>query len=169
MKIKILTIMAALMLPVGAFAQEILKGTVSDSNGPIAGAMVLNKDNGKWATTDLDGNFTIEEVKKGQTLEFTFMGFLPKREVWNGQNPLNVIMAEDAVELEETVVIGYGSVKKKDLTGAVGVVNDKIIGQQSTSQLSQSLQGVVPGLSVTRSSSMPGASATVKVRGITTM
>lgn len=169
MKIKILTIMAALMLPVGAFAQEILKGTVSDSNGPIAGAMVLNKDNGKWATTDLYGNFTIEDVKKGQTLEFTFMGFLPKREVWNGQNPLNVIMAEDAVELEETVVIGYGSVKKKDLTGAVGVVNDKIIGQQSTSQLSQSLQGVVPGLSVTRSSSMPGASATVKVRGITTM
>lgn len=72
------------MLPVGAFAQEILKGTVSDSNGPIAGAMVLNKDNGKWATTDLDGNFTIEDVKKGQTLEFTFMGFLPKREVWNG-------------------------------------------------------------------------------------
>lgn len=97
------------------------------------------------------------------------MGFVTRVEVWNGRNPFNVVMNPDAVELDETVVIGYGSVKKKDLTGAVGVVNDRIIGQQSTSQLSQSLQGVVPGLSVTRSSSMPGASATIKVRGITTM
>ena len=162
--------MAALaFLPLEAFAQEALKGTVSDANGPLTGVMVLNKDNGKWATTDLDGNYSIDGVDKGNTLEFTFMGYITKKEIWNGQNPFNVIMMEDAVELEETVVIGYGSVKKKDLTGAVGVVNDKIIGQQSTSQLSQSLQGVVPGLSVTRSSSMPGASATVKVRGITTM
>ena len=169
MKTRILTILAALLLPVWGFAQEILKGTVSDASGPVVGAMVLNKDNGKWATTDLSGNYTLSDVKKGQTLEFTFMGYLTKREVWNGQTPFDVTMVEDAVELEETVVIGYGSVKKKDLTGAVGVVNDKIISQQSTSQLSQSLQGVVPGLSVTRSSSMPGASATIKVRGITTM
>ena len=170
MKIRLLSLLAILLLfPVGVFAQESVTGTVSDSNGPLAGVMVLNKDNGKWASTDLDGNYTISEIKKGQTLEFSFMGYITKKEVWNGQHPYNVLLMEDAMELEETVVIGYGSVKKKDLTGAVGVVNDKIIGQQSTSQLSQSLQGVVPGLSVTRSSSMPGASATIKVRGITTM
>ncbi len=170
MKTKILAIITALVLmPLGAFAQEVLKGSVSDAQGPLTGVMVLNKDNGKWATTDLDGKFSLDDVKKGQTLEFTFLGYITKKEVWNGQSPLNIIMTEDAVELEETVVIGYGSVKKKDLTGAVGIVNDKVIAQQSTSQLSQSLQGVVPGLSVTRSSSMPGASATVKVRGITTM
>ena len=170
MKIRLLSLLAILLLfPVGVFAQESVTGTVSDSNGPLAGVMVLNKDNGKWASTDLDGNYTISEIKKGQILEFSFMGYITKKEVWNGQHPYNVLLMEDAMELEETVVIGYGSVKKKDLTGAVGVVNDKIIGQQSTSQLSQSLQGVVPGLSVTRSSSMPGASATIKVRGITTM
>lgn len=170
MKIRLLSLLAILLLlPVSVFAQESVTGTVSDSNGPLAGVMVLNKDNGKWASTDLDGNYTISEIKKGQTLEFSFMGYITKKEVWNGQHPYNVLLMEDAMELEETVVIGYGSVKKKDLTGAVGVVNDKIIGQQSTSQLSQSLQGVVPGLSVTRSSSMPGASATIKVRGITTM
>lgn len=170
MKIKIFTLLSALaLLPLETFAQESLKGNVSDSEGPIAGVMVLNRDNGKWATTDIDGNYSIDGVYKGNTLEFTFLGYIAKKEVWGGQNPFNVIMMQDAVELEETVVIGYGSVKKKDLTGAVGVVNDRIIGQQSTSQLSQSLQGVIPGLSVTRSSSMPGASATVKVRGITTM
>lgn len=170
MKIRLLSLLAILLLlPVSVFAQESVTGTVSDSNGPLAGVMVLNKDNGKWASTDLDGNYTIPEIKKGQILEFSFMGYITKKEVWNGQHPYNVLLMEDAMELEETVVIGYGSVKKKDLTGAVGVVNDKIIGQQSTSQLSQSLQGVIPGLSVTRSSSMPGASATIKVRGITTM
>lgn len=170
MKIRLLSLLAILLLlPVSVFAQESVTGTVSDSNGPLAGVMVLNKDNGKWASTDLDGNYTISEIKKGQILEFSFMGYITKKEVWNGQHPYNVLLMEDAMELEETVVIGYGSVKKKDLTGAVGVVNDKIIGQQSTSQLSQSLQGVIPGLSVTRTSSMPGASATIKVRGITTM
>lgn len=170
MKIRLLSLLAILLLlPVSVFAQESVTGTVSDSNGPLAGVMVLNKDNGKWASTDLDGNYTISEIKKGQILEFSFMGYITKKEVWNGQHPYNVLLMEDAMELDETVVIGYGSVKKKDLTGAVGVVNDKIIGQQSTSQLSQSLQGVIPGLSVTRSSSMPGASATIKVRGITTM
>ena len=169
MKTKILVFLAALLLPVGVFAQSELKGTVTDASGPLAGVMILNKDNGKWASTDIDGNYTLPNVKEGEKLEFTCMGFVTRVEVWNGRNPFNVVMNPDAVELDETVVIGYGSVKKKDLTGAVGVVNDRIIGQQSTSQLSQSLQGVVPGLSVTRSSSMPGASATVKVRGITTM
>ena len=169
MKTKILVFLAALLLPVGVFAQSELKGTVTDASGPLAGVMILNKDNGKWASTDIDGNYTLPNVKEGEKLEFTCMGFVTRVEVWNGRNPFNVVMNPDAVELDETVVIGYGSVKKKDLTGAVGVVNDRIIGQQSTSQLSQSLQGVVPGLSVTRSSSMPGASATIKVRGITTM
>jgi outer membrane receptor protein involved in Fe transport len=89
--------------------------------------------------------------------------------VWDGKSVVNIKLKEDAVQLEETVVIGYGSVKKKDLTGAVGVINSSLIEKQSTSQLSQSLQGLIPGLTVTRSSSMPGASATVQVRGVTTM
>ncbi len=171
MKTRILaTILSALaLLPLEAIAQESLKGTVSDSDGPLAGVMVLNRDSGKWAATDIDGNWSMEGVAKGDALEFTCLGYIAKKEAWNGQNPFNVTLVQDAVELEETVVIGYGSVKKKDLTGAVGVVNDRIIGQQSTSQLSQSLQGVMPGLTVTRSSSMPGASATIKVRGVTTM
>lgn len=152
-----------------AVAQNIVKGTVSDANGPVVGAVVLDKTNGKGTVTDVDGNYTLDGVATGHTLEFSFLGYLSETIKWNGKNPLNVVLNEDAVQLEETVVIGYGAVKKKDLTGAVGVINDKVIGQQSTSQLSQSLQGLIPGLTVTRSSSMPGASASVQVRGVTTM
>ena len=64
-----------------AFAQEALRGTVSDANGPLTGVMVLNKESGKWATTDLDGNYSIDGVSKGNTLEFTFMGYIAKKEV----------------------------------------------------------------------------------------
>ena len=79
MKIRLLSLLAILLLfPVGVFAQESVTGTVSDSNGPLAGVMVLNKDNGKWASTDLDGNYTISEIKKGQILEFSFMGYITK-------------------------------------------------------------------------------------------
>lgn len=162
-------ILAAALLSFSAFAQETIKGSVRDAGGPLAGAMIQNKDNGTWATTDIDGNFSLSKLEKGQTLEITMLGYKPLTIVWDGQSLGKITLTEENLELDETVVIGYGSVKKKDLTGSVGVINDKLISQQTTSQLSQALQGVVPGLSVTRTSSMPGASATIKVRGITTM
>ncbi len=165
----IFSALCALLMNVALFAQDVVKGVVKDASGPVSGVMVLDKDNGKWATTDLDGNFTVEKAAKGHTLEFSCLGYTTVTVVWNGQTPLNILISEDYEQLEETVVIGYGSVKKKDLTGSVGVVNDELISQQSTSQLSQSLQGLIPGLQVSRSSSMPGASATVTVRGVTTM
>ncbi|MDY3783693.1 MAG: TonB-dependent receptor [Candidatus Cryptobacteroides sp.] len=161
--------LCALLMCVSAFAQDVIKGVVRDASGPVSGVMVLDKNNGVWSTTDLDGNFTVTKAAKGHTLEFSCLGFTTVTLEWNGQNPLNVVINEDYEQLEETVVIGYGSVKKKDLTGSVGVLNGDIISQQSTSQLSQSLQGLMPGLQVSRTGSMPGASATIKVRGITTM
>ena len=160
---------AILLLPLPSWAQDILRGTVKDADGPLAGAVVLNKDDGSYTSTDLDGNFILPDASKGQTVEVTLMGYITRSITWDGNSPVEIMMAADAIELDETVVIGYGAVKKKDLTGAVGVVNDKLIGQQSTSQLSQTLQGLVPGLTVTRTGSMPGSSATVQVRGITTM
>ncbi len=87
------------------------------------------------------------------------MGYVDFTVSYKGEATLNIILQDDALQLEETVVIGYGSVRKKDLTGSVGVLNSQLIEQQSTAQLSQSLQGTIPGLQVTRSSSMPGASA----------
>jgi len=168
-KCKILSLILALAMPFAAFGQNTLKGTVKDAAGPVTGAMILNQNTGKWATTDLNGSYTIEGVNRGDKLQITSLGYTTRNIVWNGESPLTIILEEESFELNETIVIGYGSVKKKDLTGSVGVLNSNILEQQSKSQLSQSLQGTVPGLVVTRSSSMPGASASIQIRGVTTI
>lgn len=152
-----------------AFAQNAMNGVVSDANGPLVGVVVYDKDNGKGTTSNVEGKYTLSGAEAGHTIEFRHLGYMVETVAWNGQSPVNILLKEDAVQLEETVVIGYGAVKKKDLTGAVGVINSSLIERQSTSQLSQSLQGLIPGLTVTRTSSMPGASATVQVRGVTTL
>ena len=165
----ILSIILAAIIPFTAFAQVTLKGTVKDAIGPIAGAMVMNLKNGVRVSTDQNGVYSIAGVTKGDILEVSCLGYATKSITWDGSEPFDIIIEEKSFELNETVVIGYGSVKKKDLTGSVGILNSNILGQQSNSQLSQSLQGTIPGLVVTRSSSMPGASASILIRGITTI
>ncbi|MGM9741765.1 MAG: carboxypeptidase-like regulatory domain-containing protein, partial [Candidatus Cryptobacteroides sp.] len=166
----IISAICALLINVSLFAQGIVKGVVTDKKGEIVpGAMVLNKDNGKWATSDINGEFRVEGTTKGNTLEITCMGFQTASVVYQGESVLKVVLEDDALQLEETVVIGYGTVKKKDLTGAVGVLGNDLIQQQTATQLSQSLQGTIPGLTVTRSSSMPGASASLQIRGVTSI
>ena len=103
-------ILATVLLSVNVSAQEAAKGSVRDAGGPLAGVMIQNKDNGSWATTDLDGNFTIQKLEKGQTLEISMLGYKTLTIVYNGQSLGNLTMTEDRLELEETVVIGYGSV-----------------------------------------------------------
>lgn len=170
MKKNISCLLAACFLSVDfAAAQDVIKGVVSDSRGPLFGVVVQDKTSGKGTTTDADGKYELAGVAKGHKVEFSYIGYVGQAVTLNGNGNVNVTLVEDAVQLEETVVIGYGVQKKKDLTGSVGVINSQALETQSTSQLSQSLQGLVPGLQVTRSSSMPGASATVKVRGITTI
>ena len=170
MKKSILSLLLACFLQINlAFAQNVMKGVVSDANGPLVGVVIHDKDNAKGTTSDMSGKYALNGAESGHTIEFRYLGYVTETVVWDGKSVVNIKLKEDAVQLEETVVIGYGSVKKKDLTGAVGVINSSLIEKQSTSQLSQSLQGLIPGLTVTRSSSMPGASATVQVRGVTTM
>ena len=163
MKKSILSLLLACLLQINlAFAQNVMKGVVSDANGPLVGVVIHDKDNAKGTTSDMSGKYALNGAESGHTIEFRYLGYVTETVVWDGKSVVNIKLKEDAVQLEETVVIGYGSVKKKDLTGS-------LIEKQSTSQLSQSLQGLIPGLTVTRSSSMPGASATVQVRGVTTM
>ena len=170
MKKSILSLLLACFLQINlAFAQNVMKGVVSDANGPLVGVVIHDKDNAKGTTSDMSGKYALNGAESGHTIEFRYLGYVTETVVWDGKSVVNIKLKEDAVQLEETVVIGYGSVKKKDLTGAVGVINSSLIEKQSTSQLSQSLQGLIPGLTVPRSSSMPGASATVQVRGVTTM
>ena len=164
--------LAALFLGLNASAQNAgtVSGTVIDNTGaPIPGAMILDKNTGKWATTSDDGTFVLEGAVSGDAIEFTCLGFASYSAIYNGAARLDVTLQDDVETLEEAVAIGYGSVKKKDLTGSVGVLNKEVLEQQSVSTLSQALQGTIPGLTVTRSSSAPGASASLMVRGVTTI
>ena len=170
MKRQIICALCAMTISLISFAQTKVSGVVTDKDGAaVPGAMVLDKDSGKWAVTDSEGVFVLEGTDKGHNLEISCMGYSTGNVLYQGEGRIAVRLEDDTLELEETVVIGYGSVKKKDLTGSVGVLDSKIIEQQSTAQLSQSLQGAIPGLQVTRSSSMPGASASLKVRGVTSI
>ena len=162
----------ALCFGLNASAQsaKAVSGTVIDNTGaPIPGAMILDKNNGKWATTLDDGSFTLEGAQSGDALEITCLGFATYNAIYNGAAKLDVTLQDDAETLDEAIAIGYGSVKKKDLTGSVGVLHKDVLEQQSVTSLSQSLQGTIPGLTVTRSSSVPGASASLLVRGVTTI
>lgn len=147
----------------------VLTGRITDPTGEsIIGANIMVKGTSVGTISDADGHFSLAGVKRGAVLMISYIGY-KNQEVIANQNCLDIVMEEDSKTLNEVVVIGYGTMKKKDLTGAISVIDNKILSRQSTTMVSQQLQGSMPGVEVTRSSSMPGASAKIKVRGITTI
>ena len=163
--------LVAILAPQEANAQTAnVSGTVIDEiDEPVVGALISDKNHKYTALTDADGNFTISSVPSGTIFTATYLGYKPQTITWKGSGKLNFKLEPDMQMLEETVVIGYATVKKKDLTGAVGAVGAERLGQQRSPNLSTALQGAIPGLDITRSGSMPGSSGTIRVRGITTM
>ena len=148
-----------------------VKGTVSDSNGePLIGATVKVKGMTIGVVTDLDGNYTID-CPEGGTLEVSYIGFGTKEvKVRQGVVTYDIAMAEDNNNLNEVVVIGYGTVKKKDLTGAVSAVKGEDLVAKHSTQLSNALQGSLSGVMVRRNNGAPGSGASsIHVRGVTTM
>lgn len=146
-----------------------ITGKVVDQSGdPIIGANVVEKGTTNGSITDIDGNFTLS-VAPNSTLTFSFIGYATAEMSVVGKNDLTVTLREDTEMLDEVVVVGYGTMKKKDLTGAVGVVKGENLAARKTTQLSTALQGSVAGVTVTRSSGAPDAVGTIRVRGITTI
>lgn len=141
------------------------RGTVVDSKGmPIIGVQVLVKGTAKGASTDLDGHFTISGVNNGVTLVVKFVGYKSQEVVWNGQ-PLNIVLAEDTKQLEEVVVVGYGTQKKRDLTGAVSSIKMDETQKETFTTISHALAGKAAGLQVNISSAQVGGGASFKIRG----
>lgn len=166
----ILVLCTLCAVPVIAAAQALpVSGVVSDENGaPLLGVTVFEKDGRNGTATNTEGRYSMN-VKKGATLVFSYIGYETYECSYNGETTLNVTLKPDAKLMDEVVVIGYGAVKKKDLTGSVSAIKgDDLVARQTTT-LSTALQGSVSGLLVTRDSGAPGASGTIKVRGITTM
>jgi len=147
-----------------------VSGTVKDSNGdPLIGATVRVKGSSTGTVTDIDGNYTLD-VPAGADLEISYIGFVDQQIRVSNKANYNIILKENANNLEEIVVIGYGAVKKKDLTGAVAAVKGEELVNKRTTMLSNALQGTLSGVTVSRSSSAPGSGASsIRVRGITTI
>ena len=151
------------MLCVVAFAQT-ATGVVKDKTGePMIGVNVLVKGTTNGTITDFDGNFEINDVPSGSTLVVSYIGYLTK-EVKAGQN-LIIVLEEDTKTLDEVVVIGYGTVKKRDLTGSVASVSADALVANPVSDVSQALQGKLPGVSITTQDGRPGADVAIRVRG----
>ena len=170
---RIILTLLALTLGLGtAFAQGkvTVKGTVLDKEGQsVIGAGVVERGTLNGTTTGSDGSYELTVSSSNAELEFSFVGYETQVVPVGNRSRIDVVLEEDAKLLDEVLVIGYGTVKKKDLTGAVANVDGNKISSIQATGLTQALQGSMPGVQVTRTSGLPGASATIRVRGITTI
>ena len=148
-----------------AYSQDVtITGTVTDANSePLVGVNVLVKGTTTGAITDIDGNFSVSG-KKGSTLVFSYIGMLTQEVVYKG-TALRGVMKDDSKALEEVVVIGYQTVKKSDLTGAVAVVDTKEMKKSAAGTLVSQMQGLATGINV-RSSGRAGEDASIEIRGV---
>lgn len=155
-----------------AFAQDsgrTITGTVQDAKGnPLVGAVVMQPGSSNGAVTDADGAFSIEVSGVGTvTLEVSILGYVTKSfSLPEKQDVLKAFLSEDALLMDEAVVVGYGTQKKVNLTGAISTVEASELANRATSTLGHMLQGSVPGLNVTMSSGRPGNSPSVNIRGM---
>lgn len=150
-----------------AFAQLTVTGNVRSTNGePLTGVNVVEKGTTNGTVTNLDGNFTLQ-VEKGKTLLFSYVGF-HTREVVVNSSTLNVTMKEDAEALEEIVVIGYGSMQRKDVTSSITTVKAEDLNVGVVTTPAQMLQGKVPGLTIANTSD-PNGSASISLRGASSL
>ena len=154
----------ALLFPAMAMGQTKASGVVIDNFGdPVLGASVVEKGTTNGCTTDLDGKFELT-VNKGATIVISFVGFT-SQELKAAAN-MNVTLEEDSKTLEETIVVGYGVQKKSSLTGAVSQVKSEDMQARTITNANQALQGKTAGVQVLSSSAKPGASPSVRIRGI---
>ena len=146
-----------------------ITGVVSDAMGPVIGASVKVKGTSNGVATDFDGNFSLQ-ASPGQTLVVSYVGYLPKEvKVVAGQNVYNITIEEDRQMLNEVVVVGYGTMKKSDLAGASASMDEKGLKGANISNIDQSFQGRVTGVTSVQTSGAPGSASAVRVRGQATI
>ena len=155
------------MISLGVSAQNVtVKGTVKDKAGEtVIGASVVQKGNtGNGTITDIDGNYSLN-VPSNSTLIFSYVGMTTQEIAVKGQKTIDVILADDAQALEEVVVIGYGTAKKKDLTGSVATVNSEALTVVPVASATEALTGKMAGVQITTTEGSPDAEMKIRVRG----
>ncbi|SIT06106.1 TonB-linked outer membrane protein, SusC/RagA family [Zobellia uliginosa] len=149
-------------------AQTTISGTTSDEQGVLPGVNVLVKGTTVGSVSDFDGNYSIEVPEGSSTLVFSYVGYSKQEVTIAGQTTINVVMSEDAQTLSEVVVVGYGTQRKADLTGAVGSLSSAEIVSKPITSPDQVLAGTLSGVNITNRSGDPGAPINVRIRGIGT-
>lgn len=164
-----ISLLLLMTLGVSLFGYAQVSGKITDASDgmPIPGVTVIVQGTNVGTSSDFDGNYTIE-AKTGDVLNFTFIG-LKSQTLIVSSTTASITMEEDAESLDEVIVVGYGSVKKKEVTGAVNRVKAKDIEQFVTSDIASRLQGQIAGVSVSASSGEPGEAANIQIRGITSL
>lgn len=165
MKKTILSLLMGLLICMSAFAQEMtVRGTVKDAAGePVIGANVIQKGTTNGVVSDFDGQFSIK-VPEGALLSISYVGYIPQ-DVKATARPMVIVLQEDAIGLKETVVIGYGSVRKSDATGSVIAVKPDKMNRGLTTNAQDMIAGKIAGVSVISDGGTPGGGATIRIRG----
>ena len=164
----ILTLFLALVVQVSFAQQRTITGKVSDGSGPLPGVSVVIKGSTIGTETDFDGKYSIK-ASSGDILIFRYIGYLSINATIGSSSIINVSMKEDANILDEVVIVGYGTTTKKSFTGTASVVSSENIDAKAVSNVAQALIGEVSGVSVTRTNGRPGSSATIRIRGFSSI
>jgi TonB-linked SusC/RagA family outer membrane protein len=162
-----LVVLISMFFSFSVLAQDItVSGKVSDKSGDgLPGVTVQLKGSSKGVATDMNGSYSIAGVPANGTLSFTFVGMTSQEVAIGGRSTINVTLADDAALLEEVVVVGYGTVKKKDATGAVNAIGTKDFQKGIVTSPEQLMQGRVAGVQITQNSGEPGGGINVRIRG----
>ena len=154
------------MLPFWAIGQGTVSGTVTDAETgqPLPGVTVLVQNTTTGTTSDFDGNYTID-VPANATLVFSYLGFVRQTVAINGRSTINVVMQPDTEQLDEVVIVGYGTQSSRKVTGAVQQINTDELADLPVPQVTQKLQGRLVGVQINQTTGRPGEGVQVRVRG----
>ncbi len=155
------------LIPMSFFAQSTVKGTVTDagSGQPIPGVNIIVRGTTNGTTSDFDGNYSLGNLNDGDIVVYTYVGFVAQEVPYTGQETIDIILQEDAAELEQVVLIGYGTARKSDLTGSVELLTSEDLNQGAITTADQLLNGRSAGVRVVTSGGEPDAAANIRIRG----
>ena len=148
----------------GLNAQTTISGIVSDSTGPIPGANVSLKGSKNGVSTNFDGKYSIN-VPANAVLVYSFVGFVTQEVAVKGQSQINIALVEESNTLKEVVVIGYGAIRKEAVTGSVASIRGDVLREVPSANVTQALQGRVAGVQMSQTSTKPGATMQIRIRG----
>jgi TonB-linked SusC/RagA family outer membrane protein len=144
-------------------------GVVRDDAGPVIGANIVVKGTTNGTVTDLNGNFTLSNIANNAVIQVSYIGYVTQEITITSQTTLDILLQSDSEAIEEVVVVGYGTQRKRDLTGAVVSVNSSKLKERSYSNVMQSLAGQLPGIQISQAQGAPGFAPSIKIRGASTI